>query len=160
MILVLLARLGLTTPRLCSKNLNVSQSMSGNLGKLQHVATLPTRRRRDIYIRMLIENDQSVDLYYVILSKVFSWTLLAGYIVLPSTFTTVNRSETFKTMLNNEPVLEAFQNPPLLVLASVLFFMSLAGLTYIWWVWKRNYIWSLNNIITYVYQRNTMCRHV
>ncbi|KAH6653589.1 hypothetical protein BKA67DRAFT_501593, partial [Truncatella angustata] len=100
------------------------------------------------YIKMLIENDQSVDWYYAISPKVLNWTLLAGYFVLPSTFTTVNRSEAFNTMMeDNEVVLKAFQNPPLLGLALFLFIVSLIGLTCIWWVWKCNYIWTLNNII-------------
>ncbi|KAH6658869.1 hypothetical protein BKA67DRAFT_511685, partial [Truncatella angustata] len=74
--------------------------------------------------------------------------LLAGYIVLPSTFTTMNRSEAFNTMMeDNELALKAFQYPPLLVLVSFLFIVSLLGLMYIWWVW------NLNNIITQVHQR-------
>ncbi|KAH6653445.1 hypothetical protein BKA67DRAFT_660064 [Truncatella angustata] len=97
---------------------------------------------------MLIENDQSVDWYYAISPKVLNWTLLAGYIVLPSTFTTMNRSEAFNTMMeDNELVLKAFQNPPLLGLALFLFIVSLIGLTCIWWVWKCNYIWLTNSLL-------------
>ncbi|KAH6653485.1 hypothetical protein BKA67DRAFT_519734 [Truncatella angustata] len=126
--------------------------MADSLKSLAGVATLPPRRRRNLYIKMLIENDQSVDWYYAISPKVLNWTLLAGYIVLPSTFTTMNRSEAFNTMMeDNELVLKAFQNPPLLGLALFLFIVSLIGLTCIWWVWKCNYIWSLNNIITQVH---------
>ncbi|KAH6653470.1 hypothetical protein BKA67DRAFT_569799 [Truncatella angustata] len=123
--------------------------MADSLKRLAGVATLPPRRKRNLYIKMVIENDQSVHWYYAISPKVLSWTLLAGYIVLSSTFTTMNRSEAFSTMMeDNEVALKAFQNSPLLGLALFLFIVSLIGLSCIWWVWKCNYSWSLNNIIT------------
>ncbi|KAH6638601.1 hypothetical protein BKA67DRAFT_588930 [Truncatella angustata] len=103
--------------------------MADSLISLAGIATLPPRRRRNLCIKMLIENGQSV----------LNWTLLAGYIVLPFTFTTMNRSEAFNTMMeDNELALKAFQNTTLLGLALCLFIVSLIGLTCI----------CLNNIIT------------
>ncbi|KAI1858300.1 uncharacterized protein JN550_012831 [Neoarthrinium moseri] len=97
---------------------------------------------------MLIENDHAVPWYWTMATKVFVWLLLAGFIVFPSTFTSLSRSEALNhTLEGSEPVSEALRNPPLLAIALLLFVVSTAAPGYIWWIWKGNYIWALNRII-------------
>ncbi|KAK1656641.1 hypothetical protein BDP55DRAFT_568930 [Colletotrichum godetiae] len=38
------------------------------------------------YDQMVLENDKEIDWWWSLLAKIFSWLLLAGYIVFSSTF--------------------------------------------------------------------------
>ncbi|GLA21325.1 hypothetical protein AnigIFM62618_010632, partial [Aspergillus niger] len=72
------------------------------------------------YIQMLLEVDHMPWIYNIIAS-VAHWVLLAGYLVIPGTFTSLQTSEKLKQALidngANKAVLNKIQNPPLLAIA-------------------------------------------
>ncbi|CAP87009.1 Pc24g01010 [Penicillium rubens Wisconsin 54-1255] len=84
-----------------------------------------------IYARMLRE-EADMDMRFSITVGAANWALLAGYLVIPGTFTslqTLNQVE--RTLQANEAgrtVLHMIQNPPLLAIACLLFVSGIAAL--------------------------------
>ncbi|GLA10247.1 hypothetical protein AnigIFM60653_002124 [Aspergillus niger] len=76
------------------------------------------------YVEMLLEVDHMPWVYNIIAS-VAHWVLLAGYLVIPGTFTSLQKSEKLEQALigngANKAVLNKIQNPPLLAIASITF---------------------------------------
>ncbi|KAL1991417.1 hypothetical protein VTN49DRAFT_5409 [Thermomyces lanuginosus] len=74
--------------------------------------------------------------------------LLAGYLVIPGTFTSLQKSDAIKSALNGsgveEAILHTIQNPPLLAIACSLLSVGVAGMIWLGWQWRHNYIWLLN----------------
>jgi hypothetical protein len=99
------------------------------------------------YIQMLLED---IPWFYNILADAAHWALLAGYLVVPGTFTSMQRSATLKEDLNKtqagQAILSTIQNPPLLAIAC--FPMVLGALFMLWLSWERrnNYIWLINKL--------------
>ncbi|GLA55982.1 hypothetical protein AnigIFM63604_003471 [Aspergillus niger] len=101
------------------------------------------------YMRMLLEVDDMPWMYNVI-TGVAHWTLLAGYLIVPGTFTALQRSGQVQDVLAKDhvgqAVLNTIQNPPLLAIACILFVASTAALGWLYWEWQRNYIWLVNRL--------------
>lgn len=88
------------------------------------------------YINMLLQLDH-IPQIYSIFAGLFTWILLAGYLVLPATFTS----------LQNSRILKTYQNLPLLWMAAIFCAIGASGMGWLWWMWKMNYVWILNRII-------------
>ncbi|KAI2866782.1 hypothetical protein CBS63078_11275 [Aspergillus niger] len=101
------------------------------------------------YIVMLLEVDHMPWVYNIIAS-VAHWVLLAGYLVKPGTFTTLQKSEKLEQALigngANKAVLNKIQNLPLLAIACVFFAVGTALLTWLCWKWRSNYIWLVGRV--------------
>ncbi|GLA79171.1 hypothetical protein CBS63078_10970 [Aspergillus niger] len=101
------------------------------------------------YIQMLLEVDHMPWIYNIIAS-VAHWVLLAGYLVIPGTFTSLQTSEKLKQALigngANKAVLNKIQNPPLLAIACVFFAIGAALLIWLCWKWRSNYIWLVGRV--------------
>ncbi|KAJ5865285.1 uncharacterized protein N7529_007201 [Penicillium soppii] len=73
-----------------------------------------------------------------------SYILLAGYLVIPGTFTTLQKSDKIHDGLAEnkagEWILNTIQNPPLLATACVLFVSGLAIMGWLFWEFRGNYI--------------------
>ncbi|KAJ5159060.1 uncharacterized protein N7500_008711 [Penicillium coprophilum] len=86
----------------------------------------------------------------VVLASIAHWILLAGYLVRPGTFTSLQKSDTIHNGLaDNEAgewILNTIQNPPLLATACVLFVSGLAIMSWLFWEYQGNYIWLTNRI--------------
>ncbi|CAP94932.1 Pc21g00350 [Penicillium rubens Wisconsin 54-1255] len=84
-----------------------------------------------IYARMLRE-EAEMDMCFSITVGAANWALLAGYLVIPGTFTSLQTSnQVEKTLQANEAgrtVLHMIQNPPLLAIACLLFVSGIAAL--------------------------------
>jgi hypothetical protein len=99
------------------------------------------------YIQMLLED---IPWFYSILADAAHWALLAGYLVVPGTFTSMQKSLTLKEDLRKteagQTILNTIQNPPLLAIAC--FLMVLGALLMSWLSWERrnNYIWLINKL--------------
>lgn len=101
------------------------------------------------YVRMIVEADE-IAWQDNILASAAHWILLAGYLVIPGTFTSLQKSDTIHTGLaENEAgewILNTIQNPPLLATACVLFFSGLAIMGWLFREYRGNYIWLINRI--------------
>jgi len=95
---------------------------------------------------MLVELDQ-IPWPHNILASFFTWLLLAGFMVLPGTFASISNSKALEDAGRvGKTVLKAVQNVPLLFVAAICCFSAVAGLCYLGWTWRTNYIWLVNRI--------------
>jgi hypothetical protein len=103
------------------------------------------------YLQMLLEVDYMPWTYNVIAS-VAHWTLFAGYLIVPGTFTALQKSGQVQDALAKDDmgqaVMTTIQNPPLLVIACILFVASTAALGWLYWEWRTNYIWLVNQLFS------------
>ncbi|KAJ5741591.1 hypothetical protein N7533_011000 [Penicillium manginii] len=101
------------------------------------------------YARMIVEADE-VPWQYNILASAAHWILLAGYLVVPGTFTSLQKSDAvskdFMASEAGEMVLDKIQNPPLLAIACFLFVTGLIIMAWLYWEHRGNYIWLINRI--------------
>lgn len=105
------------------------------------------------YMEML-EEEENMEMRFNLTISVANWALLAGYLVVPGTFTTLQKSSQMEEVLNTNgtgrAILHSIQNPPLLVIACVLFANGVAAL--IWLLRQRklrmNYVWLINKLFT------------
>jgi hypothetical protein len=83
-----------------------------------------------------------------ILASFFTWILLAGFLVFPGTFTSI-------ASLGDDPnihsqaaadILRKVKNVQLLIVAGVCSGIGAAGMIWLWWRWRRNFVWLLNKI--------------
>ena len=87
-----------------------------------------------------------------ILAAVFTWILLAGYIVLPGTFTSFKNSETYKNTEGDKSkevqnqILHGIANLPLAAIAGIFCSIGALGMMWLWFLWRDNYIWLINKI--------------
>ncbi|KAH8758836.1 hypothetical protein BGZ57DRAFT_771051 [Hyaloscypha finlandica] len=81
-------------------------------------------------------------LYANMLASLFTWLLLAGFIVLPATFASIRNSRALDGMGKaGKAVIGATQNIPLLWIAGICCVCGASGLLWLWWGQSRNYIW-------------------
>ncbi|OQD97744.1 hypothetical protein PENSOL_c011G00951 [Penicillium solitum] len=101
------------------------------------------------YVRMILEED-GIAWQDNFLASTAHWILLAGYLVIPGTFTSLQKSDTIHNGLaeneTGEWILNTIQNPPLLAIACVLFISGLAIMGWLFWEYRGNYIWLINRI--------------
>ncbi|PIG85281.1 hypothetical protein AARAC_004372 [Aspergillus arachidicola] len=76
------------------------------------------------------------------------WILLAGYLVIPGTFTTLQASDTMKNGLSEnsaeKAILDTIQNPPLVGIACSLLAIGAGLMTSLVLRWRHNYLWLIN----------------
>lgn len=87
---------------------------------------------------------------YNLLASAANWILLAGYLVVPATFTSLNDSKAVeKTLQDNDTgraVLHSIKNPPLLAIACLFFVAGATLLGYLFAWFRESYSWVINNI--------------
>jgi cytochrome bd-type quinol oxidase subunit 2 len=109
-----------------------------------------------VYARMSVQANQ-VQTRYGILAAFFAWITLAGYVVLPATFTSIQNTNKLEGNAGGRHIQHAVQNIPVLPLASILCCMGLAGSFYLWWKWRANYTLILSRI--FLYSHKSHSRH-
>ncbi|KAF8466353.1 hypothetical protein BDZ91DRAFT_633404, partial [Kalaharituber pfeilii] len=116
---------------------------------------VPTSR----YIHMLLSLD-TISKLYNLLAAFSTWILLAGYVLLPGTFVSLQNlpddpppsvdpasaekpdaAETIKRWL-----LTQIRNTPLLYLATFCTAVGALGMLALWFRWRKNYVWIINRI--------------
>ena len=99
------------------------------------------------YELMLVQLDH-VPWQQNLLAGVFTWLLLAGYIVFPGTFTSLNNSRAVRDSANShrpeKALLKIVQNMPLLGFTAACCVIGAIGIVYLGWIWRTNYIWLVN----------------
>lgn len=83
---------------------------------------------------------------YNIGAGISAWLILAGYIVLPNTFTSLKASKTLSGSKNGKLVQNAVQNIELLPLAGILCFIGVVWTCKLWYTWRKNYVWLITRI--------------
>jgi len=79
-----------------------------------------------------------------ILSGLFTWILLAGFVVLPGTFSTLEAIQSTPNEFGK--VLHKIHHLALLVIAFGCCVLGACGMLLLWWRWAHNYVWLLNGI--------------
>jgi hypothetical protein len=91
-----------------------------------------------------------------ILSSLFQWILLAGYLVLPATFSSLQESEDLRDSSDDgniaaQAALATVRNVPLLYVGAFCAGVGLVGKTWLWWEHSGNYVWLVNKIFMFVH---------
>lgn len=110
-----------------------------------------SNNEEDQYLRMLMEEDQ-MDATFNITASVANWALLAGYLVIPGTFASIQTSKEIEHVLKSNKtgrvLFHAIQNPPLLVIACLFLASGIAAM--LWLLHfpklKGNYVWLTNKV--------------
>ncbi|KAK2593698.1 hypothetical protein QQS21_008606 [Conoideocrella luteorostrata] len=103
------------------------------------------------YVQMLLDVDE-IPLLHSILASFFVWLLLAGFLVFPGTFTTIQKSIENKhpqewTDQTTDKILKSVKNVQLLVVAAVACGISVIGMVVLALRHLDNYVWMLNKMI-------------
>lgn len=85
-----------------------------------------------------------------LLAALFSWLVLAGYVVFPATFTSAERSGSLSNSRGGKVVQDAIQNVPLLPFASLCYLVGIYGTARFWRKWQNNHVWLLAHIFMLV----------
>jgi hypothetical protein len=91
---------------------------------------------------MILEIDKNISPHYFLTVGFFSRFLLAGFLVSPSTYASVEESSTL-----DGSVMNAVHNVPLLYIALFACLFAAAGLGWLWWQWGHNYVWVNRYVI-------------
>ena len=113
---------------------------------LTRVPSVQTR-----YMEMLLHLDQIPRLHNI-LASVFTWILLAGFLVIPGTFTSFKNSAAFKNAEDNDSnavahaILSSVKNVGLVWVSGAFCLIGGFGCLWLWFMWRKNYVWLLNRI--------------
>lgn len=105
-------------------------------------------------MEMLLHLDRIPRLHNI-LAAAFGWILLAGFLVIPGTFTTFKKSETYENASGDDAsriaaeIVKAIDNIPLLYISAALSGVGALGCIVLWGRWRRNYVWLINRIFLY-----------
>jgi hypothetical protein len=84
---------------------------------------------------------------YNLSAGIFAWLTLAGYVVLPNTFTSIQKSEALDKSEGGKVIQNTVRNIQILPFASIFCGVGTIGMGYLWWRFRRNYIWLLAHIV-------------
>lgn len=102
-------------------------------------------RRQTQYLRMLMEYD-CLPLGSNLFSTFFTWVLLAGYLVFPGTFTSIQKSSYGSDNRAQKLLNHAIQNLPLLWTAAFCCGVGACGIVWLWWKLRHNYLYLTNHL--------------
>ncbi|KAF7313844.1 hypothetical protein HMN09_00541900 [Mycena chlorophos] len=127
---------------------NTKSSKHGrNHNTLARPATLRREASRNTrYMNMLLALD-GIPRLHNMLAGFFTWILLAGFVLLPGTFTSLQNSSASQTG-DGARVLEAIQHLPLFVIAFTCAGIGALGMLWLWWRWNQNYLWLNHRIFS------------
>lgn len=100
---------------------------------------------------MLLHLDE-IPRIYNIGASLFTWIILAGYLVIPGTFTTFKQSEAFQEADDDDSnevthaIVHSIANIELLWLSGAFCAVGLVGCLGLWFRWRQNYLWLINRI--------------
>jgi hypothetical protein len=97
------------------------------------------------YMKMFFQAN-AIPTRYNIFAALSSWLTLAGFIVVPGTFTSLRDSETLANNRGGKVLQNTVQNLPLLPVAGVLCLCGTIGMCGLWWTFRRNYVWLIRQI--------------
>ncbi|ORY68773.1 uncharacterized protein BCR38DRAFT_424291 [Pseudomassariella vexata] len=100
------------------------------------------------YMEMLLSLDTIPRLHNILVSF-FAWVLLAGFVVWPGTFTSIedltDDPEAWSSSAANA-VLNRVKNVPLVIVGAVCCTAGTTGMVWLSVRWRKNYVWLLNRL--------------
>ena len=139
-----------------SPPLNMPKQFERTESEMPH--PLPLRRQltkvpstQTRYMEMLLHLDQIPKLHNI-LASVFTWILLAGFLVIPGTFTSFKNSAAFKDADGNDSnkiahaIVHGMANVGLAWVSGAFCAIGGLGCLFLWFRWRQNYVWLLNRI--------------
>jgi hypothetical protein len=105
------------------------------------------------YTQMVLESDR-VPSKVNIAAALCCWWAMAGFLVLPGAFTSLEKSKA----LQAQPDLEQHIKIALPLVAVFCFISGAGGICYLWRRFRHNYIWLSNRLMMYV-SRKPITRH-
>ncbi|KZP18521.1 hypothetical protein FIBSPDRAFT_745389 [Athelia psychrophila] len=97
------------------------------------------------YVNMLLALD-SIPQLHNIAASFATWILLAGFVLFPGTFTSLQQANGEGLGGAGALVLGAVQHVPLFVIAWICTGVGAFMMLYLWYRWQKNYIWVTNRI--------------
>lgn len=99
------------------------------------------------YMEMLLGLD-TIPRIHNLLASFFTWILLAGFLVFPGTFTSLQKYESSNKSgpAIEHQILHTVANVPLLWVAGACVIIGAVGMVGLWFRWRRNYVWLINRI--------------
>ena len=133
--------------KLYSKHANTESTQT--LPSLESRADAAQSTAQTRYVDMLLDLD-NVPRWHNLLASFSTWILLAGFLIVPGTFTSVEKSSMVKEAAKQNAVahevLEKVKNASLLWIAFSCCLVGVTGLSWLWWRWRSNYVWLINKI--------------
>jgi hypothetical protein len=105
-------------------------------------------------MEMLLHLDE-IPRMYNILASLFTWIMLAGFLVVPGTFTTFKESKAFQDADDNDDdevahaIVHSIANIGLLWLSGAFCIVGAVGCLALWFRWRENYVWLINRVFLY-----------
>lgn len=105
------------------------------------------------YMHMLLHLDR-IPRFYNFLAGLFTWILLASFLIIPGTFTSFKNSEAFKNIQDDDnkssaiakAILNSAANIGLLWLSGAFCVIGGLGCLFLWARWRKNYVWIVNKV--------------
>ena len=105
------------------------------------------------YMQMLLHLDR-IPRVYNFLAGVFTWILLASFLIIPGTFTSFKNSDMFKSAQESEDkgsavakaIINSAANVGLLWLSGAFCVIGGVGCLFLWFRWRKNYVWLVNKV--------------
>ncbi|KAF9479540.1 hypothetical protein BDN70DRAFT_806966 [Pholiota conissans] len=97
------------------------------------------------YVNMMLALDD-IPMLHNILVGFFNWILLAGFILFPGTFTSLENLPSDQVGAVGQKVIHSVTGLPLYIVAWVCCGVGAGGMIWLWWRWRKNYLWGLNKI--------------
>lgn len=102
-------------------------------------------------MEMLLHLDRIPRLHNILAAS-FGWILLAGFLIIPGTFTSFKETEAYENASGDDAsrlasqILKAIDNVPLLYVSAISSGVGALGCLWLWYRWRRNYVWLINRI--------------
>jgi len=115
------------------------------------IVRVPTTETR--YMQMLLHLDR-IPRVYNFLAGVFTWILLASFLIIPGTYTTFKNSDMFKNLEEDDDkssavakaIIDSAANVGLLWLSGAFCIIGGTGCLFLWLRWRKNYVWLVNKV--------------
>jgi len=115
-------------------------SVNGQASATRELPPLPPSGDTQ-YVNMLLALD-SIPQIHNIMAGFFTWILLAGFVLFPGTFTSLQANQGGV----GGAVIGAIQHLPLFIIAWICTGVGAIGMCWLWYRWQANYIWLVNRI--------------
>jgi hypothetical protein len=135
---------------------NKSHTMGAAMEPEKHSQLAPLPQRPQLltrtpsvqtrYVSMLLHLDDIPRLHNI-LAAVFTWILLAGFLVIPGTFTTFkNRTDTSNSNSVEDAIVHSIAHVGLVWVSGAFCVIGAVGCCWLWFLWRQNYVWLINKI--------------
>jgi hypothetical protein len=122
-----------------------SNSPTGSRDNVPPITSTPQTR----YMIMLVQANQ-VQKRYEFGAAFSAWISLAGYVVLPNTFTSLKNASSLNKTASGKIVQEAVQHVELLKIAFAMCCIGTTGNCVLWYAARTNYVWLNSRIFLQV----------